>query len=1739
MPNFIPVDFNPFEEAQEIEKLTLTNEPQKEIWLSCAIGGDDANRSYNESVSLKLTGELHSEAFKKSVDSLVQRHEALRATISPDGETLIIYKDFPLVHQVEDLSSLPTEKKVRVFKAFLQREVNMVLDIKDGPLFKVFLHKMSEEEYYFTIIKHHIIGDGWSTGVMLEDLSKTYNALLKDDEAALPPATQISDYAIVQEDFKSTQAYQETLDYWLNLYNGDVPVLDLPTDRPRRSPRTYKGNRIDQLLPKEIVDQLKGLGAKGGSSLVTTLLAAFEVFLYKQTHQQDITVGLPASGQAATGMTDVVGHCVNLLPLKTSIDPVQPFIAYLKKRKSEVLDAYDHQRLTFGELLKKLYIPRDSSRIPLVPVMFNMDVGMDNAVRFEGLDYKLISNPRAYENFEVYLNATGSKDGIVLEWSYNTDLFDEGTIERFNREYHSILERIIANPELNIENVVTDKTVSKAVYGAEVVIPQHLTINNLIADVVKKYSSKTAVSFNNISLGYQELDKQINGLAQFLIQQGVKKGEVVALCVDRSIEMLVCLLGILKAGAAYLPLDPEYPQERLRFMLEDSSAKLLLTSKKYEGKYEGVVETVTIEHLEFDSYHERKIEREIVAEDLAYLLYTSGSTGKPKGVKISHKNLVNFLLSMKEVPGISYIDKLLAITSISFDIAGLELYLPLISGAELVIANNEVTRDGRLLLDIIAQQSISMMQATPSTWQMMLDAGWEQRYPVKLLAGGEGLPKDLADKLLARGTELWNMYGPTETTIWSTIKQISPGEQQITIGKPINNTQVYILNEEGKEVSAYQTGEICIGGNGVSTGYLNRDELTSEQFIPDTFSNKAGAIIYKTGDLGKILDNGEIQHLGRIDQQIKIRGHRIELGEIEAAILQQNDVKQCVVVTREDVPGDKRLVAYITLTENADNATNPSWKDRWDTLYEIGAEDKQGVNGNDHNIDGTLLHHLSNSEELTKQSAEWLKTTVARIKEIGAKRIYEIGSGAGQILFEIASHAESYLATDYAQAAITNIQERLYAEPAKWKNVKVSVAAANDFEAVGNKAIDLVLINSVAQYFPHADYMIDVIRQSVAAVTEGGCVFIGDMQGKNTLEMFHAMDHLPRTTDDATVEEFKEVVANRVRIEEEFVADPQFFYLLPKLVPGITGVDVQLRKGASLNETTKYHYDVWLYVGQPVGTAATQQDLNWEDIGTTEALKQVLSSKPNDVITIHNIPNARTAKDFKLLQLLNEATKTDTIANIRKQVESVDGGMYPDIFWNLGAQANYNAHIRWTSDGVDGLFDVVFIPDSDRLLLPTPSIEEHQDILAFARNPISKNEARLSEELVSSIKVNLAAALPAYMVPEDFVALKAFPLTPNAKIDRKALPKPQARNEEGKSVTRLLTDNEQLVADIWCQVLGLNSVNPTDDFFQLGGHSLLAVKVMVALEKKTGKRLTITTLFEHVTVEKLAKQLSADETTKDWDVLVPLKTNGSKVPIFFVHGADLNTLLFKPISDYMDIDQPVYGLQALGLHHQMDIPATMEEMAARYVEDMLEVHPDGPYAIAGYSLGGFIAFEIARQLQQLGKEIVFLGIIDTYAGDHYDGVDSFAKTLKNTRRKFNKLAYLTKSLIHNTKEAFEYQLAATKQKFGKSRANHAVPEDMFTDYESSIYLKYSYALEAYKLASADIKVTLFSADKRLYYMDDPISYGWNRFALQGVNTYHIPGDHKSVLYPPNNEKLAKTIQQILNSEVQVRANLRS
>jgi amino acid adenylation domain-containing protein len=846
----------------------------------------------------------------------------------------------------------------------------------------------------------------------------------------------------------------------------------------------------------------------------------------------------------------------------------------------------------------------------------------------------------------------------------------------------------------------------------------NLTLTELLSHQAKITPNNIALEFHDSKISYDELHQKVNQLAHYLEAKGVQSGDFIAVAIPRCSELVISLLAIMQCGAAYLPLDPQYPKDRLEFMLNDSGAKVLLTSKLVAGSLSFKCDTLFIEDAmaSLNEYPVTTLATKVNPEDFAYLLYTSGSTGNPKGVTITHKNLVNFLCSMAIEPGINENDRALSITTISFDIAGSELYLPLTKGATLILADQETARDGRLLLDLIEKENINFLQATPTTWRMLLDSGWSTALPLKALCGGEAMPMDLAKELIEKCDTLWNVYGPTETTIYSSLKQIKAEDTVITIGKPIGNTQIYILDEQGQLVAPGNIGEIAIGGEGVAKGYWNRPELSIEKFVENRFSNTKNDKLYLTGDLGKLLPTNEIECLGRLDQQVKIRGHRIEPGEVEQALLLLEGIKQAVVLANNDF-----LIAHI-------------------------------------------------------------------------------------------------------------------------------------------------------------------------------------------------------------------------------------------------------------------------------------------------------------------------------------------------------------------------------------------VPDS--------SIES-------------------AEMKIPLWRKDLASKLPSHLVPYDFNVVEKMPTTLNDKIDRKALL--EYKKNRKSEYTEPRTEEEKVVAAIWKEVLDVEKIDIFSTFFEMGGHSIKAVKVMVEMEKHTGKRFPLTILFEYSTIEKFAKLLNKDSKVYS-DCLVPIKPNGSKVPLFMIHGGGLDVLSYVNLSKHFDEDQPFYGIQGTGPKGYGDWYKSIEDMATQYIDAIVKVNPKGPYALAGFCVGGVVAFEMTRQLKEQGRDVSMTLLLDSYVdSSYYFKTDKQKKLVKSYIRTRKRLTYLLEMLT--SWKAFKMRLNAKKEYL----LNKHFDQNTMSEQDTLALEQFTEAfgmihgiLSRYHLKSQDIKVDLFRSKDHPEYGLAPTHLGWKKAALKGVTIHNIPGDNFDIRESPFDKVLARMFQEILD-----------
>jgi amino acid adenylation domain-containing protein len=890
-------------------------ESQLEIWLSAQLG-DDASCAFNESVTLRMNGRLNQDALQKALDRIVARHDALRATFTSTGEAMRITAAKPFEYPHTDLSNRSPPDAEMAFAEVLDADARTPFDLVNGPCVRGNLVTLSKDSHAFVLTAHHILCDGWSINVIVNELAELYTAFCRGADAPLPPALPFSEYAR-QQAARDPSDLARTESYWLKEFAVRPATLELPTDRPRPALKSFNGASLCRRIDAKLYQAVKKAGARQGSTLFVTLLAACQALMGRFANQSEVVVGVPTAGQSLLEDQVLVGHCVNFLPIRGAWTPGTKVSEYLASTAKRVLDAYEHQSYTFGTLVRQLNLPREPGRLPLAEIQFNLERLADR-IELPDLSMDVAPNAKAFVNFDLFLNVIESADGLRMDCDYNTDLFDAATVAHWLDCYQALLESIVADASQPLCRAscvpAAERTqLLERVNATAMAYPRDLCVHALFEAQAAHTPDAIAAQFAEVSMTYAQLDRRANQLANVLRERIAgpdKTGRRIGVSVERSLDMLVALLAVMKAGCAYVPLDPMHPAARLRYILGEARvAALISDGSENAALVEGATPLLDVRR-DAALIASAPVSAPALtpgADSLAYVIYTSGSTGKPKGVEISHRAVVNLLTSMARTPGLTPKDVFYAVTTISFDIAGLELFLPLIVGARVVIAERDAVIDGFRLLKNLETVGATAMQATPASWRLLLEAGFRAPPGFKMLCGGEALPRELADRLLQGAGELWNMYGPTETTIWSSCTRVSAGPEPITVGGPIANTQFYILDRNDQPLPAGIPGQLHIGGDGVARGYYEREALTAEKFVPNPF---AAGRMYRTGDLARWLPDGSLQVMGRIDHQVKLRGFRIELGEIEAVLTAKGNLSAAAVILREDVPGSARLVAY-------------------------------------------------------------------------------------------------------------------------------------------------------------------------------------------------------------------------------------------------------------------------------------------------------------------------------------------------------------------------------------------------------------------------------------------------------------------------------------------------------------------------------------------------------------------------------------------------------------------------------------------------------------------------------------------------------------------------------------------------------------------------------------------------------------------------------------------------------------
>jgi amino acid adenylation domain-containing protein len=1447
---------------------------QKHLWL---LQQNDPTRPYRAQCDVAIAGHLNPKILITAIKNVAQRYEILRTTFHClPGMTIplqvITDSNFLSIRQ-HDFRCFDFQEQEARIKVLFQEAEGLTFDFEQSPILHLSLVTLSPSQHRLLINLPALYADAATLKNFVSEISRTYAAEFYNQELSEEPLQ----YILVSEwqnELLDTEEAETGKEFWCKQDISNFLTLKLPFENPSSGKPGFKPQFITRALTPELLAKLEAIAKESDTSLSVLLLSCWKILLWRITGQLDSLVATACDGRMDEELKAALGLFAKYLPICCQLEENLRFSDVLQRLNEAVCEAYDWQEcFEWEQVIETKAQVSDSFFFPFC-FEFNEQKSEISSI---GVSFSICQQYAYFDKFKLKLACVARNNALTLEFHYDSQLYEAGYIKRIAEQFSTLIESVIKqkNASINELEILSDRERYQLLVefnNTKKNYPKNKCIHQLFEEQVKRTPNNIAVVYGNEQLTYAELNQKANQLAYYLQQLGVEPDVLVGICVERSLLMVVGLLGILKAGGAYVPLDPTYPKNRLAFMLEDARVPVLLTQQKLVENLpdrESIVICLDKDWERIGEASENNPVRVATSENLAYVIYTSGSTGKPKGVMITHQGLVNYLTWCMQAYAVAEGCGAPVQSSIAFDATITSLYAPLLVGQRVVLLPEKEEIEA-LSATLSSNNNFSLVKLTPAHLGLLsqiLAPRQEECETRALIIGGEALlGKSLSFwQSYAPNTRLINEYGPTETVVGCCVYEVPPQTSlsgAVPIGRAIANTQLYVLDPYLKPVPIGVPGELYIGGAGVARGYLNRPELTAEKFIPNPFSDEPEARLYKTGDLARYLPNGNLEYLGRIDNQVKIRSFRIELGEIEAVLTQHPAVRESVVTVREDNPDDKRLVGYVVPDSQNQATGDPAerisqWQQVFNNTYGQPAPEQD-----------LTFNTLGWNESYTglpipkTEMREWVNSTVERILSLAPNRVLEIGCGTGLLLLQIAPHCSQYWGTDISREALGHIDRHIKTLEGAWSQVTLVQKAADNFEGVTPETFDAVILNSVIQYFPSIDYLVGVLESAVKAVAPGGFIFIGDVRSLPLLEAFYADVQLHKAPASLPITDLRQRVQINLNEEEELVIDPTFFKALKQHLPQISQVQIQLKRGRSYNELTRFRYDAILYVGGEPGTGNGEQGitgvvqyLDWQQHKLTllTVRQRLVETKPK-ILVIKSVPNARIQTQVRLVNLLKSDDELATVGELREALQATpqEKGIDPEDWWALSHELPYAIYISWSEVEAKSYYDVIFQQSSSMLTIP-PLLEEtysQKPWSDYANNPL---QGKLSRQLIPQLRNFLQRNLPDYMVPSALVRMKALPLTPNGKVDRRALPAPESERSylEGEFVAprdRI----EEVLAGIFAQVLGVEQVGVYDNFFNLGGHSLLATQVISHIRTTFEIELPLRRLFESPTVAGLA-----------------------------------------------------------------------------------------------------------------------------------------------------------------------------------------------------------------------------------------------------------------------------------------------
>lgn len=1461
--------------GKSIEGFRLSPQ-QKRIWL--LFNNSPASKAF---CAISFEGNLKAGALKEALQNVIERHEILRTVfyrpLEIDLPIQVITNESATAFSEIDLTNHAPRDQDLHLDSLVERASQDALDLEHGPIVRATLIKLTPQRHVLLLTLPSICGDGRTLNNLAAQLFQSYAACIEGRVLEDEPFQYVQ-FSEWQNELLQDEEAEAGADYWRNQKTEAAVTIALAYQRKPIERQEYGPKSFRIAIDPELVAQITAFCEKEGTRVDDLLLACWHTILWRLAREQDVVIGRLCESRKYEPLQSALGLFARYVPIAVRFDETLRFQDVLRKVSESVRQAYSWEEYFDWEQVIETRGKQDEH--PYFSVGFSFEERLTTHHPVADLICSIRQQSSCIEKFNLQLVCASMGGALTAEFYFDPVFYRIETIKRVACYFETLLTSAISNPSIQVSDleILSEAAKNEVLYEwneSKKEHPPDLFIHQLFQSQAVLSPDLPAASFLHDYLSYKQLNSRANQLAHFLAALGAAPDQLVAVCLHRSLDLLVALLAINKTGAAYLPLDPSYPSQRLAFILDDAQAPIIVT----------VTDLVQLlppsgaRVLCLDSHNEEiaaqstlNLAPRLLPDNVAYVLYTSGSTGKPKGVMITHSALANHMLWMLREWPLDQSDRVLQKTPFGFDASVWEFYLPLLSGAHLVMAEPGVHRDSGELVKAIQEHQVTIIQLIPSLLAVMMqETGFgECKSLRRVFVGGEALTPAVVGKYHGESAgELINLYGPTETCIQvSSWKSSGEEEEAITIGEPIDNAQLYVLDEKMRPVGVGVAGELYIGGKGLARGYLGRAEMTAEKFLPNPYSEEGGERLYRTGDEGRYVPSGRIEFLGRMDFQTKIRGNLVELGEVEAVLMQHPAVRQAALLCREDEGGRQNLVAYIVqkpefFQSRTASSLSKSRISQWQAVHDD--EIVKGAPAIDEPIFNTSGWKSSyTGGSLSKEEMEEIVgSTVERIASMQPKSVLEIGCGAGLLLFRLAPGREQYYGTDFSQAALSYIRLHLNESGIDPSKVVLSQKEASDFEGMQPASFDGVILNSVIQYFPNVDYLLRVIEGALNVVKPGGFIFIGDVRSLPLLEAFHSSVHLQNAPPSLPVAELRHAVQRAVFEEPELTIDPLFFAALKERFPQVNSISVLPKRGRHPNEINQFRYDAILKIGQGENGGEETIYLDWEKHGLNlDSVRQLLIENMPEALGVLHVPNARLQAAVHAAAIILNGDALETVSDLRNAAKAAGQmAVDPEDIWGLSCELPYEVEVSWADSDREGRLNVLFTrrPEkqgrvSKRRHLPNDTRKlAGRRLASFANNPLQEAYGR---ELVPELVSALEEKLPVFMVPSTFVMMGSFPLQPNGKIDRRRLPAPLwGKAEDEGHLAQPTTPTEEILVGIWAEVLKTDKLGMHDNFFDLGGHSLLATQVMTRIREAFDMELPLRLLFESPTVAELAEAI--------------------------------------------------------------------------------------------------------------------------------------------------------------------------------------------------------------------------------------------------------------------------------------------